>query len=400
MILQKNADRLYDYLFCLFILVLPYSFKFPNILLIVIAAFFLLDIKRSKKVRFDVLKNPSLLILATLCVYWIAKGIVTQSISETKYSLLLSVFLIPVLFLKITNVNRILIAISISGFLVTARATYALASYFITYHQMLPFEGETINNVLHMERPYLGYFAVFTLIVTFHLSTVLKKYRYLLWVHCLYLTVFILLISARISTITVFILIALYLLVYSRMKTKYKVYTVAGSMLLLSGIVMLNKNLQDRLFILNNFEASFAQFKLYEPRVIIWPCAYTIASEDTFNSLTGLASEEVLNQKLAVCYDHTILNKHRANFYITAQLNTHNQFIGSYMTSGLIGFLFLAGFFVIQIWQGRKFFFKTAIIVSLLLFLMVENVFYRQLGMYLFVLAISLITIKSKSEYQ
>lgn len=75
------------------------------------------------------------------------------------------------------------------------------------------------------------------------------------------------------------------------------------------------------------------------------------------------------------------------------KLNTHNQFIGTYLNSGIIGLLLLVGYLVFQFVSSRKNFTKTAMIVSLVLFLLVENVLYRQIGVYLFAIIIVITTV-------
>ena len=43
-----TKSSLYDYLFCLLILVIPFSLKIPNIVLIVLIVFFIIDFKKIK----------------------------------------------------------------------------------------------------------------------------------------------------------------------------------------------------------------------------------------------------------------------------------------------------------------------------------------------------------------
>ena len=92
-------------------------------------------------------------------------------------------------------------------------------------------------------------------------------------------------------------------------------------------------------------------------------------------------------------YDKKLTNKYRAQYYMDVKLNTHNQFIATYLNSGIIGLLLLISFLVFQFISSKKDFIKTAMIVSLILFLLVENVLYRQNGVYLFALIIAITTV-------
>lgn len=391
---QNNLkENVYDYLICCLILVLPFSLKLPNLFLIAASLFLIFDFKDYKSLRFSFLRVSPIVLLGVLLLYFLIKGLITTTISETKYSLLAPIIIVLILFTKIRDYKKVLLAIVIAGFLAITTAIIGLIKQYSIYGRLLPFEGEAVNEILNMERPYLGFLLVFSAIVSLWLSELIPKYKYLFFLYALYAGAAIFLISARISSITIIFLIGLYLVFYLRVTVKNKVLISIFSIALLSVVVLSNKSLQERLFILDNFEESFAKFNLYEPRVIIWPCAYEIASKEDFNPVIGIASEKELDLQLAECYNQKILNKHRANFFVTSALNTHNQFIGTYLTSGSIGLILLILFFGFQFYQNRKNFIKTALLFSLFLFFLVENVFYRQLGVYLFVLVITLINI-------
>jgi O-antigen ligase len=84
------------------------------------------------------------------------------------------------------------------------------------------------------------------------------------------------------------------------------------------------------------------------------------------------------------CYDKTITNRHRANFFVKSTLNTHNQFLNIYLTSGLMGLVLVFMFFISFLIQVKKHFLSVALVVAVFLFFCVENVLHRQLGAYYF----------------
>ena len=390
--IKKAQYDLYDYLFCLLILSLPYSLKLPNVVLILLGLFFIGDYKKCKQLDFSKLKTKSFLILFLLVLYEIIKGITTSTLSENKYTLLLPVVLLPFLALKIKNIYRILFAIVIIGFLTSAKALYGIAGNYINNGELLPFEGG-INQVLGMERPYLGFLSIVSIISSLKLAERFRKYRFLFIVYSLYMCLSIFLISARISAITLLVLIGIYSVFYINIPIKKKiVFFILGTLLALLMIIS-NKNLRERLFITNTIEQSLAKLNRHEPRVIIWPCAFKIANSTRFNPIFGLSSEKKVDSLLANCYDEKLENKNRAAFFIESKLNTHCQFIGIYISSGVIGLVLLLCFFISQFTGYIRDFKAIALLTALFLFFVVENVLHRQLGIYFFALVISIINI-------
>jgi O-antigen ligase len=389
--LKNVKSNSYDYLFCLLILILPYSLKLPNIIIISLSLFFISDYREYDKIDFKILKNKSFAFLGLLVFYFFCKGLITNTLAENNCALLVPIILVPILFLKIKNSVRILFAIIISVFILSVRAIYGLSSYYMVNHELLPFEGDIINVILGGERPYLGFFSVIGIIAAIELAFKFEKYKYLLFAYSFFIFIFIFLISARISVLTILFLIGLYLAFYIKISFKKKIlFFLMLSMTLSIGIIS-NKNLRERLFITSSINESINQYKLHEPRVIIWGCAYEIASSPEFNFIFGLKSEKELDALYAVCYDGKLSNKDRASFFIRTKLNSHNQFIGSYLTSGIIGFILLLSFFISLIITHRKSYLKISMITALFFFFMVEIVLRRQLGVYFFILVVSII---------
>ena len=67
---------------------------------------------------------------------------------------------------------------------------------------------------------------------------------------------------------------------------------------------------------------------------------------------------------------------------MSARFNTHNQFIDFYLSSGIISLLIFAGTLLFLFLRGRKNFFVTVLLLVLVSYCFVENIFHRQLGAY------------------
>ena len=90
----------------------------------------------------------------------------------------------------------------------------------------------------------------------------------------------------------------------------------------------------------------------------------------------------------------------RKNWFIERNFNTHNQFFDIVLSYGIIGLLI----FMMFVKELISFFYKNInslnLILSLILFLFVENLFHRQLGSFIFALTLvfALFIINLKNE--
>ena len=136
----------------------------------------------------------------------------------------------------------------------------------------------------------------------------------------------------------------------------------------------------------------------YEPRTVIWDCAWKNVS-GTGVSLTGMGFVGT-NQKMMDCYENNIANPVKSKWFLKQKYNVHNQFLDTYLASGILVFLLLMISLGSLFFENRKHFFPTALLLSLVCFAMVENVFHRQIGAYYvgFILLTLLINKHSENE--
>jgi len=204
----------------------------------------------------------------------------------------------------------------------------------------------------------------------------------------LLITTSLFLIGARLA-MGVSIILLLLIILRSKVNKKYFILLIATFLVLL--IPIRNYTL-DRIFL-----------KRGEPRIVIWDCAAKIIKEKDFNYLIGEFSEERTNAKLVECYNtkevttglYWWISKHNHNY------NTHNQFLGHFISYGLLGLSMFLLIFVIQLYDFIKKdnFISLLIIVVFFFQCVFENMLSRNLGIYLFIW-FNYLFISQKKQYE
>jgi len=132
-----------------------------------------------------------------------------------------------------------------------------------------------------------------------------------------------------------------------------------------------------------------------EPRTIIWNCALKISElNDTFVKGLGFANT---NEELVNCYQDTIDDEDKRAWLVATKYNTHNQFLDIFLATGLLGTILFVGFIVFVFLRNKRQFFPTALLGSFVLFLLVENLFHRQIGAYYVGFVLILLLIKEST---
>ena len=390
---RAHAVDAYDYLFCLLIFSIPFSLKIPNAITILLLLLFIADFKSVQRSDFVSLCKRPLIIMYCFVLYLLTKAILTGSISENKYSLLVLLSILPILFIKLKRPIRLLVAVVIMTLVAIIISAYGLLDNYLKTKELLPFEGTRINEILAMERPYLAFLCILAIASALHLSYAARTFRVILIGFIALATLFIFIISARIASLTIVLIAVIYFAFYIRISWKRKLGMLAIS--LVAGLILILsvRTLRERLFITENYASSVAKLKRHEPRVIIWPCAYDIALGGDVNPVFGFVSEERLDELLADCYDKTMTDRERANYFIETNHNTHNQFINIYLTSGAFGLLLMIMFFASEFYLNRTSFVKTSVLVSIFLIFLVENLLHRQTGIYFFAIALAFLNL-------
>lgn len=378
---------IYPYLFLLLYITIPfdnYIRAFPNILLIllVIIFSFIITKKDIKKLK----KKPTILFLlffVFLFVNSFFNGNLNQDFS-TLMRMMLPLGLL-LLYLPINNFKKINKAIIFSSFIAIV---FTLIQFMVLINNdstvSILFFQKTVDALL-IDRVYLGLLCVLSIIVSYQSLT--KQFhpdnKYYL-ISIIINVAYLLLIMSKTALIILVALIILKQFYGKKRKLKIVLITV---LIIIAGTLGYNKfqkdfdniikspnNLSKVIYDNSNMPLGY--------RTVIWDCAYKI-SKNSSNKLFGIGFKETKN-RLINCYENEIEDEIAKQNFITYEFNTHNQYFDFYISSGLISLIFFLGILFFLFLKNHQLFYPSALIVTLILFGMVENYFNRQVGAYYF----------------
>lgn len=389
-------SALYPYLYVFFCFLLPldqYAKSVPNIVLIALIAIFPFIVKKE---MFHSLKKNELYIFIALVVFITINSLLFNDISEdiSVIKKMASAILLFVLFIPIKKTKNLHLTI-IGSVLVSI--VFCLVNMYFFYLEQGAFNfanGPLIEEVLIIDRLYLGFFCVLSIVSSLGLiGNTFKSSNKWYFANIVLCTVFVLLISSRLAIILLVLLFFLRIF-YSRHKKKYSFFLLGISIIVI-GAFMLNKNLQERFFYTQTPEdQSYVElFKRWEPRVVIWNCSKEILTEKDALSF-GLGFYKT-KDFLVECYSKSIENQSRREYFISKRFNAHNQFLDLLLSAGILSLLLFLLFFIVVIKNNYKDFYKMSLIVSMLFFVAIECVFHRQLGGYYFGIFLVLVLFKN-----
>ena len=366
------------------IIALPFSKALPNIILLFLVFMLIIGFNKIELKKFNIFKE----ILNLLLIFLILKSILFGCIIEdySYYRFYFIIIMISILFQKVKNFLILKKAILISVNLSLLFSIYKITLYYFNYNY-LPFnDGWAVNRILMLERPYAGFFSLISIIISLDLLKCSKKYKGVYILSILMSTVFLFIISARISILSLIIIGFLYFLFFIRKGIIFKVLMILFTTIVLFSVFNLNRNLAKRFFLNENLQTSYLIAKDSEPRIIIWSCALKMITSEDFNNIIGNNSYSETYTKLTKLYSKNIENIQKRNWFINQQYNTHNQFIDIYLIGGFFSFSIFILFIVRAFHQTINNFIGLSIMISLTLFLLVENLFQRQFGVYIFII--------------
>lgn len=395
----QKLDYYYDLLFGTLILFVVLNFTVANVLLGLLGILFFVDINKSKFKTSKLIKSKVFITLVLLVIYIFIHALFLDDWSGKRLRFCLLFLSIFILSFRITKQVRVFMAFVISVLIVSILGLFNIVNWYLKTGVFdMASGGGIIDELLILNRPYLGFALVIGSILCVYLAGIYSSFSGYFWTIALFFTSYIYLISARISFISLLIVALLYLTFYYRAKVTTKAILLISVAGIISTAIILNKDLLERFYFVDKLFAQSEQLKDSEPRIIIWDCALKIAKEKDFNIIYGLKSVEQLENKLVDCYALDTGNDERRAYFLKVRFNTHNQFLDIYLTLGIIGLsLFL--FFIIQLFlQKRLLFHQIAMLVTVILFCSVENMFYVQRGIYLFAFVIAFIMIMDSNK--
>tara|TARA_R100000306_G_C4382235_1_gene146102 strand:- start:24961 stop:26109 length:1149 start_codon:yes stop_codon:yes gene_type:complete len=369
----------------------------PNILLVVLAVSFPFVVT---KADFQKLKRLPTLLFIVFVLFLFILALITGRLAVDspvieKVALAMGLVL---LYVPIQGFKKIKKAIIFSS---VAAIIFSLAKIIIGVYQGTEFEFLNSGNLIEamlVDRIYLGLLCVLSIIASYSLLQRTYRPANKYYVAAIILNViFILLIVSRIAIIALIVLFVLGLF-YRRSKGAQVLFVVATLIMGLALTFILNNDFRKKiLYTPTNTESQglVANTLEMEPRTIIWNCALKISElNDTFVKGLGFANT---NEELVNCYQDTIDDEDKRAWLVATKYNTHNQFLDIFLATGLLGTILFVGFIVFVFLRNKRQFFPTALLGSFVLFLLVENLFHRQIGAYYVGFVLILLLIKEST---
>lgn len=391
---------IYPYVFLLLYFIIPfddYIRVLPNILFGILVVTFPFIVKKED---FSKLKKTPTLLLALFIVYLVGSAFFLDRLdSDFKIikKILIAIGLV-ILYIPVSDFKKIKKAIVFSSL---AAIIFSVINIIILSNSSGDFvvgNSPLVIEALLIDRLYLGFLSVLSILIS--VKALSGKYHpnnpYNM-ANIVVNVVFILIIASKMA---VMLLIALLLLRLLYGKTKKW-----GAVLVFAVVIFVvhlistfevepnsisEENRQD-----NSFSGFISNTVTWEIRSEVWKCANEISRSEGFVWF-GLGYSKT-KDKLVDCYSSAISNEVKKEKFISERYNTHNQFIDFYLSSGFIAIAIFVLFLAVVFISVRKGFFPTAMLLSLVFYCMVENVFHRQMGAYY--IGFILIILLSK-EYQ
>lgn len=386
-IILKYIYPYFFYLFCFAIPLDKYATAVPNIILIVLLALFPFVVKKSD---FKKLLKKEVLLFIILIAYISINMLLFQEVERdiNIVQKIFSSFLLLTLFIPINKTENLNKTIIISVLVCIGASLFNLFGFYLQTGEFNFADGTAVNEVLIIDRLYLGFLCVLSVIASIGLLE--NKYKLLYMANIILCIFFTLLISSRIAIILLLLLLVL-LIFYSQKKKQYIIFFVCVFAITIAAFKF-NKNLGERFFYTQSSESKKSYVELFlawEPRAVIWECNYNILMNQT-PLLIGNGFYAT-KDKLVSCYNGLIKKEDKRRYFVAERFNPHNQYFDFLLSYGIIAFLLFAALFARMLINHKKSYYKMAMILTIMAFALIESFFQRQMGAYLFAIIFILI---------
>ena len=376
---------LYPFIFLLLFIAIPFDDYFralPNIVLLLLAILFPFVVRKED---FKKLKRLPTIVWLAFFGYLLFNALLTGRF-EADWGVLKKILLpglLVLLYIPLQDFKKINKAIIYSAL---AAIAYSVIKLIMLINEGQPFnflESAPLIEAVLIDRLYLGLLSILSILIS--LKAIKNSYhpdnRYY-FINIIINVLFILLIVSRIAIAT---LVIIFLLSFLYKIRKGPQFMFATGILFLGFVLafIFNNDLRKEIFYSNRTiqnQGLIENTLAFEPRVIIWNCAYQLSKYDgvMFKGLGFLNT----NKMMETCYETTIENKSKRNWFLTQRYNTHNQYIDIYLGAGIVALVLLVLGILTLLTRNRKQFYSTALMVTFITFALVENVFHRQIGAY------------------
>lgn len=378
-------SAIYPYVFLLLYLIIPfdnYIRALPNILLGVLVVAFPFIVRKSD---FKKLRTGPIVAFLSFFSFLIINSLIAGRLEEDFHiikKVMIAVGLV-ILYIPVADVKKINSAIILSAL---AAIVFSVYNFVLIAHGTGSFilgDSPQVVESLLIDRLYLGMLCVFSIVIS--VQSVKKEYHpennYYL-ANILINAVFIILIASKISLVVLFVL-----LLIRQFYGKKKIWRVVVALIAIAGIIGLGFVLkQEKEFspdvsgYMHLTPAFIEKSMTYELRSTVWHCAKMIIQDNEL-LLSGVGFKGT-QEVLLDCYDSNIEHVKKKEDFLLNRYNSHSQFLDFYISAGIIALMLFLVFILLSFFTLRKNFFPTAMLIILVMYCLVENVFHRQIGAY------------------
>ena len=399
--MNTKLQKAYTYLaaaVCVFIPFMTYAKAFVNVTMICLLGILILGFKKDKIIT--LLNQRYLKMFFVFLIFVILFSLFNQSffndLSETRK--IAQTLLLLILFSQVKNKEVLIYSFIAGTFISTFITDINIINYYLNSFEFL-ISGGAVKDLFITQRLYLGFFIVISIILLLERygKTSNRKVKYIYLLLFVFFLISLFLIASR-SAIAIAFLTLTTSIIYN-IKNKYRIGFLLTMSIVFLAIIFNSKTLSKRfLYSDDSIRPSFIEkIKTHEPRYDIWKFSTQIFKEEK-PYVFGLGTFRT--QELLVSKYQLMPIEKRKNWFMERNFNTHNQYLDILISFGLTGlfvFLFLLKEIIVLCYKNI---YSANLILSLVLFLLIENLFHRQLGSFIFALtlAIAVFIINSENE--
>ncbi|RFN59155.1 O-antigen ligase family protein [Marixanthomonas ophiurae] len=372
-------SAIYPYVYLLLFVTIPfedYVRALPNILLGILVIVFPFIVKKDDFKKID---QSLILILLFFFGYLLVNAALSGTLGED-FSIIKKVLIavgLVLLYIPVNDFNKIKKAIIFSS---VAAIIFSVVNIVILTNTLNDFhfgDSPMIIEALLVDRLYLGMLSVLSILVSYSLMRPKfhPKNRYYL-ANMIINILFLFLIGTKIALLLLVFLLLLRQLYGTKKRVRIPILVLFIAILGTLFYVGFTHKDDKEPSILTSLVTNTMTWEL---RSETWECGWKTAKKEGVN-LTGIGFYNT-KDRLVSCYENIIDSEKKQDF-TNKRYNTHNQFLDFYVSTGLIGFLLFSILITALFIKKRKKYFPIALLLSLVAYCMVENVFHRQIGAY------------------
>lgn len=376
---------IYPYIYLCLFLTIPfdnYVRVFPNILMAALVLIFPFVVDRSdwKKMH----RGPVVAFL--VFILYIGLNAFFQGRFEEDFVIFKKIALafgLAILYLPVQDRRKISMAIIFSSL---AAIVFSIVKIIIIINVSeviaLGYSREVIEALL-IDRLYLGLLSVLSILISY--QSISRKYHPNNQYHLINIIINVLFTFLMVSKVAIIVLAILFLLrlLYSSkiiVRISAAVIAIFCVVILFTAIRNLERT-ESPLAGRSNAEQTFLMNTLtWELRTTVWRCGVSVSKKEGI-IVQGLGFEGT-RDSLLECYANNIEDDWKRNRFVSMGYNSHNQFIDLYLMYGIIALVLFVVFLLVTLVRNRKHYFTIALLVTLISYALVENVFHRQIGAY------------------